>query len=323
MQLAIVYNPEDNKLGPDSYSWTYRDMLQAVIERFSPVQMITRDCNAAEIEAEAILFWDIHSSHHIKIHGIEQHSAVKVEYFNDPHQLEQRGTYSSTGKQFHKLGPRQRTERAAERGVRHIICPYRAGYNQYIHPHALGIDHWHLPIAPANRRRSPSVLGIRKPEVLISGHLWEGRDGFRPYEFRRWAWGQESLTQADHSLAGQTPSGPYYQGYLARYAGALAACDCYVVPKYLEIPLAGCVCFCQMLPEYAELGFEDGVNCIAVDRQNLSDRVMDFLADPTRYQAIADAGRRLAAEHYTCAHFAQWLENQLVKNEVLHAQTIA
>jgi hypothetical protein len=314
MKLAVIYNQDDHKLLPSSYSWTYRDMLLAIMERFAPVQVINESCEASTIEADAILFWDIHSSHHVEIKGIDKHPAVKLEFFNDPHQQDQKGAYSN-GQKFHKLGSKQRFERAQIRGVEYIICPYRECYKKYIEPYA-GKEHliW-FPVAPKNRIRHACFLSARRSDVLASGHLWQGTDDFKPYEFRNWAYKQPGIIYKDHSVGSDTPNGNNYQAFLSLYAGALALCDCYVVPKYLEIPLAGCVCFCRMLDEYKEMGFEDGVNCIAVTKDNFNQRISEFLADPVKYQSIADAGRELVAAKYTAEHFAEFLW-QFLKEKV-------
>lgn len=309
MRLAVVYNPNDPKLAPAAYSWTYRDMLLAVFERFAPVVHVTESCDASAIEADAILFYDVHSSHEIEIAGIEKHPALKIEYFNDPHQAEQRGV-TRTGHAFHKLSAQQRCERAKRRGVQHIICPYRYGWHRYLEGYAGDMGHWWFPVAPANRRTLVPILSDRRPEILGNGHEWPGEGDFKPYEFRRWAFAQPGVTHVPHALDGGAASGPAYQAYLCGFAGALALCDAYVVPKYIEIPLAGCVCFCQMLPEYAEMGFADGVNCIAVTGGDFRDKVRDFLARPGRYQGIADAGRELALQ-YTADRFAERLWNEL------------
>lgn len=310
MQIAIVYNPKDPKLHPEAYSWTYRDMFMAIQERFAPVIQVTEDCEAAAIEADVILFFDVHSSHHITISGIEKHKAVKVEYFNDPYQTDQQGVYGSSGLKFHKLGAQQRTERALRRGVSHIICPYLDMFHQYIAPHAPGINHLWFPVAPTMRVHSPSPLAVRQAQCLASGHLWAGDNEFKPYEFRRWACSQGCVTHARHSIESHTPKGHLYQPFLARYAAALAACDTHVVPKYLEIPMAGCLCVCQMLPDYANLGFKDGVNCVSVDPKTFDERVRDIIDGPARYQTIADAGRALVVNNYTARHFSEYLHRE-------------
>lgn len=309
MKLAVVYNPNDPKLLPSAYSWTYRDMLMAVLERFAPVVHVTQPCEGASIEADAILFWDVHSTHEIEIAGIEKHPAVKIEYFNDPHQAEQVGQYR-TGQRFHKLSAVQRCDRARRRGVRYVICPYRSGWERFLAPYAGDMQLWWHPVAPADRRRSVAPLAVREAKVLANGHLWPGEDGFRPYALRRWAIERPGVTYTPHAIDGDTPSGAAYQGYLGSYVGALALCDEYVVPKYVEIPLAGCVCLCQMQREYIEMGFADGVNCLAVDVSNFDAAVASVKADPAAYQPIATAGRE-CAKQWTANRFAEWLYRQL------------
>jgi hypothetical protein len=212
----------------------------------------------------------------------------------------------------HKLGPAERVERARERGVTHVICPYRSGFEQFIRPVAPDMTLLWIPVAPEVRIDRPMPLACRRAEVLCHGHLWAGEDGFRPYEMRRWAVGLPCVETASHALDGGYAQGPRYQGFLEQYAGALALCDTYVVPKYLEIPLAGCVCFCQMLPEYAEMGFEDGVNCIAVDRYILGDVIETFRDDPEACQGLADAGRALAMT-YSAGRFSGRLRSALME----------
>jgi predicted peroxiredoxin len=276
----------------------------AVCERFAPVVHVTQDCDAASIEADVILFYDIHSSHAITLKGIEKHPALKYEYFNDPHQDDQRLTYRD-GERIHKLGPEQRTRRALERGVRFIICPYRNGFAEYIEPHAAGMELLWLPVAPKSRRRVHSLLSDRQQDVLANGHQWPGNDGFHPYEFRRWAYAQPGVTFVDHTLDKGTPAGHAYQAFLSQYAAALALCDTYVVPKYLEIPLAGCLCVCQMLPDYAAMGFNEN-NCVPVTKENFMDQIEHIKREPDEFQERADAGRNLA-EKYTAEHFAESL----------------
>lgn len=309
MRLAVVYNPNDTKLSPAAYSWTYRDMFLAVQEKFAPVINITGNCDADSIDAEVILFYDVHSSHHIEIKNIEKHPAVKIEYFNDPHQKEQFGQYSS-GQKFHKLSAELRVVRACSRGVKYIICPYKNGYEKYIAPYMGYTPLIWIPIAPKCRLETVLPLSLRRPEILASGHLWEGEDDFRPYEFRNWAYKQSNIYLADHAAKSDTPKGNMYQAYLSQFAGALALCDCYVVPKYIEIALAGCVPFCQMHDEFGEMGFEDGKNCIAVNKDNFNERVADFLANIDKYESIAIEARNTALR-YTANKFADKLADEI------------
>jgi hypothetical protein len=123
MKLAIVYDPKFPKLRADAYSLSYRDQFLTLCERFEEVQYITEDFNANDVDADVIIFYDVHSAHHITVANVAQHNAVKYEYFTDPYQEEVKGKYGD-GTPVHKLGPKQRSERAMQRGVDYIICPY-------------------------------------------------------------------------------------------------------------------------------------------------------------------------------------------------------
>jgi hypothetical protein len=134
-------------------------------------------------------------------------------------------------------------------------------------------------------------LTERKSKVIGNGHCWQGQTGFRPYHFRRWAFAQPEVTYVPHAIESDTPKADRYQLFLSEYVGALALCDAYVVPKYLEIPLAGCVCLAQYHYEYEKMGFFDGYQCLYVTKKNLRQTVRDVLSEPGIYQDIATAGR--------------------------------
>lgn len=308
MTLAIVYDPLDHKARCDTYSYVYRGMLDAIIERFHPLE-ITGDCRAEDILADAILFWDPNSCHHIMLKGIEDHPALKLEYMSDPFQVEVCGVYQRYNMPVHKLSAEQRIARALGRGVRFILSPTRQGYMRFF-ASLLGADRaermlWFFPPAPWFESGS-RPLAERRQAVLANGATGEARGA---YEFRTWAYGQPRVTRVPHFIADRrTPMGKDYGQFLEEWAGALALCDLHPVVKYYEMPLAGCVTFMQPFPELEELGFRDGESCIYVTRETFDHRVAAFLADSSSYQGIADAGRKLIAEHYTARHFAEFLE---------------
>jgi hypothetical protein len=281
-------------------------MFNALIERFGDVQHITQDCNYKEIEGNIIIFYDIHSSHFINIEGIEKHGAIKYEYFNDPWQQEFTGTYQN-GLEVHKLSPQQRSERAKRRGVSFIICPYENLYYRFIYPHFGDKLVW-FPIAPSLERFKPvsgSPITQRIPKVLLSGNAWLGELGFKPYDFRRWAYKQPEPEKIEKDI----PVGLEYPKFLSTYAGSLALCDTHICPKYSEIPMAGCVCFAQKLFDYHKMGFEDGKNCIYVTKGDFSKKIKDFEANIEDYQVIADSGRQIMESKWTARHFADAIYN--------------
>lgn len=309
MRLALVYDPADNKLRPDTYSYTYRGMLEAILKRWGKALHITKDCSAKQIKADVILFWDVNSKHHIVIEGIDNHPAVKIEYLNDPHQRESYGIHRQYNMKVHKLGAEQRIERALRRGVKYIICPTKEGYYQFFAP-VLGEDRAEkmllfFPPAPCFKP-GYSELKVRKNEVLGNGATWDGGNG--SYITRKWAFEQPYITTVDHWILDQkTPKGTQFGDFIKQWAGALALNDFYPVIKYFEMPLAGCVTFAQYYKEYEELGFEDFKSCIYVNKNNFEERVKDFLAHIETYQGVADEGRKLMEENYTAQHLADFL----------------
>ncbi len=311
MKVAVVYNPLDNKVREDTYSFIYRGMLDAVIEKFRP-HLITENCNAQDIDADAILFWDVNSCHHIKIEGIEKNPAIKIEYMSDPFQKEVTGIYQRYKMFVHKLNAEQRIRRALERGVSHIICPVKSGYFRYFAP-ILGNNLaeemlWFFPPSPWFDPGN-GKLTERKQTVLANGSTGDAQGA---YDLRTWAFKRPGVTLVKHFISDpSTPMGSKYGEFLKEWAGALALCDLYPVVKYYEIPLAGCVTFMQYHEECEGLGFKDHESCVYVNRENFDTRVKDFLADVPSYQKISDAGKNLMKENYTARHFANFLEKSI------------
>lgn len=313
MKTALIYNSNDPKLSIESYSQTYRHMFDSLIEvAGNSLQHITESCSAKDIDADIIIIYDVHSSHHIQIDGLENHKAIKYTYFNDPHQEEMHGRYLH-GEEVYKLGAESRVKRAISRGIDFIICPYTSGYYDFIAPY-LGSDAdemfvW-FPTAPKRQLFNDKRLVNRRKEILANGHLWEGRNEFRPYEFRKWAYARKNIQYVRHCLHdGRIPKGNSFMKLISQWSGALALCDTYVVPKYLEIPLAGCLCFAQYNEDYIKMGFKDDVNCIFVDKTNFDNKIKNFISNTNDYQSISDRGQQLIEENWTSAHFASFIYN--------------
>lgn len=326
MRLAIIYDPDCPKLLPTAYSQTYRDQFLALQKPFGGTTHVTGNCSAKDIEADVIVIYDIHSSHRIQIDGLKNHPAVKYSYFNDPHQEEFKGQYRG-GPLVHKLGAEQRTHRELDRGTDFIICPYQEGYFQHIAPH-IGPDadkmlFW-FPPAPSVTRFPQRIipLSARRHRILGNGIL---RGGGGAYDFRMWAYSQRPETfYVKHAMERpDVPQGLEYGKLLCSFAASLALCDWYVVPKYQEIPLAGCVCFAQYQMDYAEMGFEDGENCFFVTKENYKDRAKAFLSstlDDEYYQDVATAGRELIESKWMAEHFAEALYRH-AQNQIQSCQS--
>lgn len=308
-KLAVVYNPDDYKLNKCSYSKTYSDMLTAVTKRFSSVTTISDNCSAEDIEADVIIFFDPHSTHHIEINGIEKHSAVKYEYMNDPHQPAQTGLYPNR-QRFHKLAAADRCKRAMARGVNYIITPSVWGYDKYLAPYLDKDMMLWFPSVPADTGLETHKLTERSGNIICNGHLWQGTNGFRPYEFRKWASEQKGVTYVPHYVRNRkTPVREDYLKMVSYFKAGVAACEYYPVAKYFEIPLAGCVLFAQKCEDFDRLGFVHGENCVVVNKGNLNKLIPHFLENYEDYQRIADAGRKHVEDNWTARHFANHIFN--------------
>jgi len=317
MNLAIVVNKDDHKLQETSYSWCYLGMYRALKRKFPDAQYVHDDCSAKDIQADAILFFDLHSSHHIEIDGIADHPAVKIEYFNDPHQDDFSGQYRD-GQAVRKLGAAARCQRALDRGVQYIICPYHEGFHRFLAPHlgkAAGDMLWWFPIAPDYRlfMDGDRPLSQRLPCILGSG--WYSNKKAPPcYDFRKWAFERSWVSNVGHVLNNdKLAKGPDYGPYLAKHAGVLACMDYYPVPKYFEMPLSGCVTFVQPHAEYTGLGFEDGTHCIHITQDNFKTKAREFLWEPESFQFMADNARLLVMRKYTADHFANYVAGKLAE----------
>ena len=312
MKLSLVYSTTDCKLVPISYSQAYRDQWLALGQRFDEVQSITEDCSAEDIDGDVIVFYDPHSTHHIVIDGIENHKAVKYEYMDDPYQLGLTGQHQITGEQVVKLCAADRIHRAEKRGIDFIICPYTESYYEHFGPLLKGMAEkmlvWY-PVSSDIERYSHKIpLDQRKHSVLANGSVVHP-PGFGGYEFRKWAHTQPEVTSIEHCMKNKdVPRGLDYPNLLYQYAGSLALCDTHTPPKYLEIPLAGCVCFAQYQKDYERMGFKDGESCFYIDKENFSDRIRAFKAYVDEFQCIADAGRKIA-ENWTSDKFADHIFN--------------
>ena len=309
MKMAIIYNKNEHKFLDSSYSQTYKHMLTALIKhpKWHSVNVVEPGEEIPQ-DTDVIIIYDIHSSYHAEFPNLDAHKALKYTYFNDPHQEDAQGRYSD-GTPLHKLGIKNRVIRAKKRNVDYIICPYKDGYRHFLAPHIGDGDEEMLfwfPVAPkAQEEFTNRPLIERGPNVLGNGHLWTGKEGFRPYEFRNWAYRRPNVDYVAHSISdARVPNGDKYIKFLSKWKASLALTDWYVVPKYLEIPLAGCLCFAQFHADYADMGFRSGINYIEVDKATFDERITSFLQNVDGHQCIADAGRKLIEDNFTDKHFA-------------------
>ena len=319
MKVCLVYDPKDNKLRFDAYSFIYRGMLDSILNtELFEVQSITESCSAWDIEADVIIFYDVNSKHAIEIDGVDKHSALKIEYMSDPHQKEQRGFHKQYNMKVHKLSGEQRLLRAFDRGVTKIICPVRDGFYKYYEP-ILGdkVDDllWWHPLAPWFDPIEPSMT--RSGSILANGATWDG--GIGCYDFRRYLFSKydSQISFVTHFVQNAaTPSGKDYPELLKGYMAGLALSDFYPVNKYFEMPMAGMVTFVQAHPEYSELGFNHWESCIYLNRYNVKEQFALYneilLTDPEVLLNIAKRGQEIV-QRFSAKNFVSWLYLKISK----------
>jgi hypothetical protein len=310
LKLALCYNPKDHKLQDSAYSHTYKNQFFALKNRFD-TQDIVGNADMRTVNADVIIFYDIHSCYNQNLKFLDQHKAIKYEYFNDPHQTDDCYVQRGTRVGVKKLGAKKRVDRALDRGANFIICPQKNVYYSYLAPHlgylADKMLVW-FPTAPKNMNEGLTPLVHRKQEVILSGHLWGGEGSFRPYATRYLFAKMPEVSYVRHCILNpDIPQGADYQKFLSGYAAAIASCDTQVVPKYFEIPLAGCLCLAQFHEELYELGFRDFENIIYINKDNAKTIIHDIKSHLPDYQKIATAGRELVANNYTAQHFAEFI----------------
>jgi len=319
MKLTLIYEKEHHKLQDTSYSWVYKGQLDALIDRFEEVNFVHDSCSADDIDADVIIVYDIVSSHHITIENMAKHSAIKMSYLCDPHQKEMKGIYHQYKKPVHKLGKTKRIARAKERGIQYFIMPMRDAYFKDLGP-IIGEDAEKMLLffPPASKAslftgREIPITERENKVALATGATWDGDLG--SYEFRKWVYTQPYVHFVPHSLADKkTPSAQKWGAFIAKYSSGFALNDYHPIPKYFEMPLAGCLTFLQHFSELDELGFKDYENCVYVNNKYMAEpRVKDFLEYMGEYEKIAEAGRKLIEENYTAKHFADFIYNKCIE----------
>jgi len=83
------------------------------------------------------------------------------------------------------------------------------------------------------------------------------------------------------------------------------------VPKYFEIPAAGCLVFAQHTDDLGLLGFKHNENCIIFDRSNFKELAKEYLAHPQDYLNMRRGGRELIRERHTVSRRMDFLERHI------------
>ena len=60
MKLALIYDKNDHKLTPEAYSQCYRYQFLALQKVYDEVIHITEECDILDVDADVIIFYDVH-----------------------------------------------------------------------------------------------------------------------------------------------------------------------------------------------------------------------------------------------------------------------
>lgn len=71
------------------------------------------------------------------------------------------------------------------------------------------------------------------------------------------------------------------------------------IRKFFEIPAVGCLLVCRPFRGFAAAGFQDGVNCIIAEPDQLADLHFSLIAEPERAEAIARAGQAFILDRHS------------------------
>ena len=71
------------------------------------------------------------------------------------------------------------------------------------------------------------------------------------------------------------------------------------IRKFFEIPALGTLLVCRPFKGFAAAGFQDGVNCLVAEPDQILDVHRDLQADPERGEQIARAGQRFMVETHS------------------------
>jgi hypothetical protein len=65
----------------------------------------------------------------------------------------------------------------------------------------------------------------------------------------------------------------------------------YSIRKFVEIPAKGSLLVCTPFAGFQHVGFENDVNCLIIDPENICEITHDLMRDPEKMQRLADAGQ--------------------------------
>ena len=194
-----------------------------------------------------------------------------------------------------------------------IITPYKktlldTGFSSELIQNKVHSFPWcvndHIVSGDQVRARSNEVLGF-------------GKTGSKVYDLREWSFDSGEVVSFNYAGSGnQKFSGDSFYFWLRNYDACVVGMSTiplynYTVAKFFEIPSQGLLLFAFPTVDIAELGFEDGVNCIFVTKENFKNKLEHFKNDPNLFISIREAGVKFIKEHHTVSVRLKMINNLL------------
>lgn len=211
--------------------------------------------------------------------------------------------------------PQERQQFISENGFAYLLAYYyHPTLVQFAQTPAENIVHfpWAIPDEFVNGH---PIRDRGREQILVFG-------GSRSdaYEFRNWCREFEFAEDVRYSgVENKALSDSKYFRWLQTFDAAVAAGSLdpkyrLVVPKYFEIAATGCLLFAQEAEDLDLLGFQDGKNCVVINRENYEEKARAYLRDRHSYLSIRENGRNLILERHTVSRRIEFLRNQILGN---------
>lgn len=128
------------------------------------------------------------------------------------------------------------------------------------------------------------------------------------YEFRRWI-ASQSIVDKSYNFGGSEnyiyKENAYFEWLQSMDAIIVATgngiYNCSVA-KLIEVPASGALMFASKTHDFGELGFEDNINCIVIDKNNFQERILKYKSNPNEYLDIRRRGVELIKSNHLVSH---------------------
>ncbi|MCF2857426.1 glycosyltransferase [Pseudoalteromonas sp. SMS1] len=165
-----------------------------------------------------------------------------------------------------------------------------------------------------------SIVSSETPTVRRKDVLGFGKTGTEVYDLRQWSFETGELVSFDYAGSGnQKFTGNAYYNWLSTFDACVVGMSSialynYTVAKFFEVPSQGILLFAFPTVDIEAFGFEDGVNCVFVNKDDFHEKLRAFKEQPELYIDIRKKGLKLIRDHHTVRNRLEQL-NDLIAPE--------